>query len=114
MIKHICPSPQTSYFRIKKTSNYSVIDNDFLHRSDLSWKAKGILAYLLSLPDDWVIRIETVKAQATDGKTSFRSGWTELVKQGYIERNPVRNGAGQRIKYWETVVYERPLYRMGR
>ncbi|KAA9300767.1 MULTISPECIES: hypothetical protein [Aerococcus] len=112
MIKHICPSPQTSYVRIEKDNNYSLIDNEFLQRPDLSWKAKGILAYLLSLPDDWVIRIETVKDQATDGKTSFRSGWTELVKEGYIERLPVRHATGNRIKFWKTIVYERPLKRL--
>ncbi len=113
MIKHICPSPQTSYVRIEKVKNYTVMDNDFLRRSDLSWKAKGILAYLLTLPDDRVIKLKEIETHATDGASSFRKGWAELVQQGYIERNPIRDRSGRRIKYWETVVFERPLYRLG-
>ncbi|MGX6486645.1 hypothetical protein ACX3VT_01510 [Aerococcus sanguinicola] len=114
MIKNICPSPQTSYIRIEKKTNYSVIDNDFLRRRDLSWKAKGILTYILSLPDDWVINLTEIRKHATDGYTSFRSGWSELVKAGYVERAPVRDRATQRIKYWETIVYEKPHDRLNR
>lgn len=38
--------------RVKKDSNYSVINNTGLKDERLSWKAKGILAYALTLPDD--------------------------------------------------------------
>ncbi|TKI88055.1 DNA-binding protein, partial [Bacillus wiedmannii] len=41
-------------FRVKKDNNYSVINNTGLKDKRLSWKAKGILAYILTLPDDWV------------------------------------------------------------
>ena len=36
----------------EKDSNYSVINNTGLKDERLSWKAKGILAYALTLPDD--------------------------------------------------------------
>ena len=94
----------TEFIRVDKTNNYTVIHNQFLRRKDLSWKAKGILAYILSLPDDWNINLKEVMTHATDGEASFRSGWKELSDKGYVKRRPVRDG--QRIKHWETIVYE--------
>ena len=31
---------RTEFIRVEKTKNYTVIHNQFLRRSDLSWKAK--------------------------------------------------------------------------
>lgn len=94
----------TEFIRVEKNRNYTVIHNQFLRRKDLSWKAKGILAYILSLPDDWNINLKEVMTHATDGEASFRSGWKELSDKGYVKRKPVRDK--QRIKYWETIIYE--------
>ena len=95
---------KTTFFRVEKNRNYSVISNEFLRRKDLSAKAKGILAYILHLPDDWNINLNEVMTHFTDGETSFRSGWKELAEKGYVERRPVREG--QRIVRWETIVRE--------
>ena len=95
---------KTEFVRVEKTKNYTVIHNQFLKRKDLSWKAKGILAYVLSLPDDWNINLNELMKHATDGEASFRTGWKELSDKGYVKRKPVRDK--QRIKYWETVIYE--------
>lgn len=92
--------------RVEKTKNYSVISNEFIRRKDLSWKAKGILTYVLTLPDDWVINLKEIMTHATEGEAAFRSGWKELTKAGYVTRRAVRDG--QRIKYWETVIRENP------
>lgn len=94
----------TEFIRVEKTRNYTVIHNQFLKRSDLSWKAKGILTYILSLPDDWNINLKEVMTHATEGERAFRSGWDELAEKGYVERKPVREG--NRIKFWETIVRE--------
>ena len=93
---------KTEFIRVEKTKNYTVIHNQFLRRKDLSWKAKGILAYVLSLPDDWTINLKEVMTHATEGERAFRSGWKELEDKGYVHREPVREG--NRIKYWETIV----------
>ena len=39
-------------FKIKKNSNYTVISNYHLKDKDLSYKAKGLLSFMLSLPED--------------------------------------------------------------
>ena len=44
---------------IKDKSNpYVMLNKTCLRDEKLSWKAKGLHSYLLSLPDDWQIYIE--------------------------------------------------------
>ncbi|XJS09874.1 hypothetical protein ACF3NG_06925 [Aerococcaceae bacterium WGS1372] len=97
---------KTEFMRVEKTKNYSVISNEFIRRKDLSWKAKGILTYILTLPDDWVINIKEVMTHATEGEKAFRSGWKELKDAGYVNRYPVRDKKSNKITHWETVIRE--------
>ena len=42
--------------KIKKRVNpYTMIDSSIFTDNKLSWKAKGLLGYFLSRPDDWKI-----------------------------------------------------------
>jgi len=93
--------------RVAKNNNYVVMNRTALNDNRLSWKAKGIMAYMLSMPDDWVFYMDELMTHSTDGKASFRAGFNELKKCGYIERKPIREG--QRIKEWETIVHEVPI-----
>ncbi|MBE5107288.1 DnaD domain protein [Bacillus thuringiensis] len=95
-------------FRVKKDNNYSVINNTGLKDKRLSWKAKGILAYILTLPDDWVFYREELSQHAKDGINSLRAGMQELKEYGYIKRFPIKD-AKNKIVRWETIIYEIPL-----
>lgn len=90
--------------RKDKKDNFTTIDNAYLQNKKLSFKAKGIMTYILSLPDDWVIYIDQLIATSKDGEGSFRSGLDELIKAGYIKRYPIIE-KGQ-IVAWQTEVYE--------
>jgi hypothetical protein len=65
---------------------YTVIGNAAAQDSQISWKAKGLLIYLLSLPKDWNIRISELAAHATDGYDSTKRAMDELLAAGYIQR----------------------------
>ncbi len=93
--------------RVAKKTNYTVIDNTALQDNRLSWKAKGMMAYMLSLPDDWIFYIDELQKHGTDGIASFRSGFDELKMLGYVER--VRKQRSDGTFKWETIVHERPL-----
>ncbi|HDR7713067.1 DnaD domain protein [Bacillus bombysepticus] len=95
-------------FRVKKDNNYSVINNTGLKDKRLSWKAKGILAYILTLPDDWVFYREELSQHAKDGINSLRAGMQELKEYGYIKRFPVRDEKNKIVR-WETIIYEIPV-----
>ena len=40
-------------FKIEKNQNYTVMSNHHLRDKNLSLKAKGLLSFMLSLPEDW-------------------------------------------------------------
>ena len=94
-------------YRVVKNSNFVVMDKTFLNDNRLSWKAKGIMAYMLSKPDNWTFYIDELIKHSTDGKASFRAGFKELRDNGYVKRYPVRKN--NKIDRWETVVLENPL-----
>ncbi|PGS04286.1 DnaD domain protein [Bacillus pseudomycoides] len=94
-------------FRVNKNKNYTTINNTGLRDERLSWKAKGILAYILSLPDDWVFYMEEIATHAKDKISSLYSGMKELKKYGYVKRFPIKDEKGKILK-WETVIYEVP------
>lgn len=95
--------------RVAKNSNYVVMNRTALNDKRLSWKAKGIMAYLLSMPDDWVFYMDELVTHASDGKDSFRSGFNELKKCGYVERKPIKDEKTKKIVSWETIVHEVPV-----
>ena len=96
-----------SIYRVQKNSNYTVMNRTALNDSRLSWKAKGIIAYMLSMPDDWVFYITELVKHSTDGEKAFRSGLKELKDHGYVKRFPVHD-ENKKISHWETVIYETP------
>lgn len=98
--------------RVKKDSNYSVINNTGLKDERLSWKAKGILAYALTLPDDWTFHMCELAQHAKDGEDSLRTGFKELKELGYVKRYPVRDENTKKIIRWDTEIYETPQKEM--
>ena len=94
--------------RVDKKTNFVVLNKDALQDVNLSWKAKGLLVYLLSLPDNWQIYIEELSAHAKDGVDSTASAIKELMKNGYITRERIRNEKGQ-LKNYIYTVHEVPV-----
>lgn len=81
---------EQTIFRRRIRGQYFTMHKTIVNDARLSFKAKGIMAYLMSKPDDWDIRLEDVIAHASDGKTSVYSGIKELVDAGYMTRTEVR------------------------
>lgn len=99
-----------SIYRVHKCREnpYVMIDKFSINDSCLSWKAKGILSYLLSKPDDWIVYEKDIIKHARDGRDSVRAGLVELEKAGYIHRETLRGDRGKFLgKAYE--VFERPL-----
>jgi hypothetical protein len=90
-----------------KTENFSIIDNRFVLDKNLSFKAKGILVYLLTRPNDWKVYIAEIASHSVDGIDSVKSGLKELKEAGYVVHRVVRE-KGKIIAH-EYIVYETPL-----
>lgn len=91
----------------RPTTNFTVLDNATVVRNQrLSWKARGLLAYLLSLPDGWQTSSANLARVAPDGRDSVLTGLSELEAAGFLRRHRVRDSKG-RIRT-VTVVYDSP------
>ena len=93
--------------RIMKESNYTRVSNHYLRDNSLSFKAKGLLTLMLSLPEDWDYTIAGLAQFTADGCVSIANTIRELEECGYIRRNQTRgeNGAFAQNEYW---IYEVP------
>lgn len=96
-----------SKITIKKTSNYTTIDNNIFNNKNLSLKARGLLATMLSLPQEWDYSVEGLSVILKEGKDCIRATLNELEENGYLVRNRVRDDNGQ-LKGVEYFVYEIP------
>jgi hypothetical protein len=91
----------------KRTHPFAMIDCRALNDKRLSWKAKGIIAYLLSKPPDWQVRLADLVKHARDGEESVRTGLDELRRFGYAKFAAIRDAAG-RLNGTAWTVYECP------
>ena len=92
---------------VKKSSNFTTINNEFIFNKEMSLKAKGLLCHLLALPESWDLYVEEVEKWHKDGKKAIYSAFKELSELGYVERTTQRE-KGKIVK-WDYVVYEKPL-----
>ena len=77
-----------------KNANYTTISNVFLRDKELSLKAKGLLATILSLPEDWDFSIKGICATIKEGTTAVYSAIDELKEHGYCKVVTNRNEKG--------------------
>ena len=94
---------------IKESGNFVTVHRNFIQDENLSWKAKGILLYLLSRPDDWQFYESEMLKHCVDGRDSLNSGIKELEKRGYVSRERNRNEKGH-LKAYEYTVRENPSH----
>lgn len=82
-----------------------ILDRAIIEDKSLSFRARGVLAYILSQPDDYDAHLEQLVAQSpSEGKEALRATMIELEKAGYILRR--RKNDHGRIRGWETLVYD--------
>ena len=100
--------PPTIFRTIKNRDNpYVMIDRRLIDNPNLSFKAKGILTYLLSRPDGWEVNLVDLANRSTEGLSAIKSGVKELKKAGHLKHAGTRNVDGQfGTVIWE--VYESP------
>ncbi len=82
-------------FRVERTNNYTVMSNYHLRDKTISFKAKGLLSMLLSLPEDWDYTLAGLARISLEGKDAVRAAVVELEKAGYIHRSQTTDKAGK-------------------
>jgi hypothetical protein len=105
--KEITGELNRAVFRMEKTRDYAVIAKHHLKNRALSYKTKGLLTFMLCVPEDWDFSLAGLAALASDGIDGVRSGIRELERQGYLTRRRIRDSNG-RLGDIEYTIHEIP------
>ena len=108
--------------RADHESNYTDIPNESIRDEKLSWKARGLHHYILSLPDTWEINISHLVRQSDkDERDSVKAALKELESLGYISKaqiesipvSPSNSIRSRSAKEWQEIrsqVFDRDNY----
>lgn len=92
-----------SDIKVKRRSGYSTIPNAMISDKSLSIEARGLLALLMSMSENWVFRTENLIEQCGVGRQKYQRMVREIKAAGYLSIADVRDDGG-RISYeWEIM-----------
>ncbi len=93
----------------KRDKGFTVISRMLLEDPRLGWATRGIIAYLLSKPDNWILQVEDLRKRGDLGRDAIYKRIKNAIECGYITRIDHRNKNG-RISHVEYIVREEPIY----
>lgn len=93
-------------FKIEKNKNYTIMSNYHLRDRNLTLKAKGLLSFMLSLPEDWDYSLNGLCAVCKEGIDAIRSTLKELKENNYLIVERKRNEKG--LFEYNYLIYEQP------
>lgn len=101
---------QQTIFRSHRTEwdRFTPILNDTIRDAKMSFRATGLLIYLLSLPPNWKASQSHISTVKTEGRDAVVSAWNELRDLGYLHKRTVRDAG--RIVATEWHVFETPTH----
>jgi hypothetical protein len=99
---------EATIIRRRSDDPFCRIPNKTLQDPALSFKAKGILAYLISKKDGWIPRVKDLINNSSDGESAITSGLVELREQNYAELQKCYKSG--RIFEWRLVVADSRVF----
>jgi hypothetical protein len=89
---------------------YAKISNQLLQNNKLSLKARGLMAFILSLPDSWEIHAEFLHESASeqDGRHAVTGAMQELKSFGYLSLRVIRDQRTNKITGSEWTAFDDP------
>lgn len=88
--------------------HFTVICNDTLRDTRLSYRARGLLAAILSRPDDWRTSADSLAREGLEGRGAILTALRELEDMGYLRRVKTRDPQTGRLSQ-HSIVYDRPF-----
>lgn len=90
----------TVILRHKVDRDFTILSNHTLRDQRLSWKATGLISFLLHLPADFTLHLSHLAQRKKDGRDATRAGLQELQNCGYLKIVQERDDSG---KFEKTV-----------
>jgi len=97
----------SAILRHRHPNRFTILPNDAIRNSALSFRAVGVLAHLLSLPDGAKVDSATLAAAHREGRDAVRAAYKELEAHGYYRREVMRLADG--TLRTEVVVSSTPM-----
>ena len=82
-------------FDVKNNEGYTYMSNHHLRDKNLSHAARGLLSFMLSLPENWDYSFNGLVSISKESKFAIRTIINELKKAKYIKINRFNNDKGQ-------------------
>lgn len=98
------------FYRAPHKSRFTVVDNGILS-GDLSLSARGLLATILALPDDWKFCEKGLCEIVPDGRRRVHGALMELEQAGYIVRSSQGRDQSGRMTAQAWDIIESPQVR---
>jgi len=92
----------------KVTRNFTVIANDCFNDQRLSGEELGALAYLLSRPNNWSVRLPAFKKRMKCGRDKSYGVLNSISEKGYVHRHQERDAKTGSYRTVEYIVYDLP------
>ena len=93
--------------RAARRHRFVIVDQSAVEDRRLSWAARGLLAYLLSRPDDWKVLVNDLKKRGNLGRDGVYALLRELRCAGYVHFERNRDARG-RMRGGTYIVSEVP------
>lgn len=74
----------------------------------MSFRARGILASVLSRPDNWRTNADSLANESIEGRGAILTALKELENFGYLERMKYQNELGHWVS--DSLIYDQPKY----
>ena len=92
----------------KRKHDFAIIPNEIAQSKELTMEEKGMLCFLLSLPENWVLYKKNLYDQMPDGKHAVDRVFKSLQKKGYVLSCRQIDVATGRMDGWNHIVYDSP------
>lgn len=90
----------------KKQRGFVIIDNALAQNNRLSFGARGLAEYLLSLPPGAKVDIRSLAADNPEGRSAIAGYMNELETERYLVRTRIQGERGRFVT--KTTIYEEP------
>lgn len=85
------------------TDGFTIIPNAWLRDPALSARAKGLLCYMASHAEGYILTVAQMRREMKDGEDSIRSALAELEAAGYLTKERQREASGKLGAYEWTL-----------
>ena len=91
-----------SIIRAKHNKDFTQINNATLREKGLSLRARGLLAYMLSFPDEWAFSVNSLSENCGETRYAILTSIAELRREGFlrISQSHTSDGKFNEVTYF--------------